>query len=476
MSKLLSFVAGAAEGFSEMIDKSEKSAKEEAALRVSRLMATHKEVMESNLKLENELKAEEGWIKTYFSNATPEQIQFLQANPPALQAIKSMDNPTQLGDLGNIIKIANANKAASVTQDQITQLPVVAAEVTSRLKEKARNTGFFRGLADEAGERVGITTERSLARGLGTTIEQMESIKRTARPSVEGTFDVAKTLEKTPSSMDEIIKTGEVARFQAGQKFGKNSQEYKDADATVKEAQSEIVKADTKLEERRDRLEIQRNDSKDDPIVVAALTKEINGINADIKARREATSTARERAGTGDGAGTITYAKAKTRVEDYMNTDMTTNKGLGWRKYQEPKIVKDPATGENITIPGKKANLTPDQEKEYIEGIAAARMQGLKDLGLVTAQGRPVNAEVGQLVTAYGLNRPTQTAVPAQNQQAQPVAPAVVATPPAVQPKPVQPSVDIKKERALAEAAIKAQPQNAEAIKANFKVRTKTDY
>jgi hypothetical protein len=209
MSKLLSFVAGAAKGFSEMVDASEKSAKEEAALRVSRLMEKHKEVMESNLKLENELKAEEGWIKTYFNNATPEQIQFLQANPPALQAIKSMDNPTQLGDLGNIIKIANANKAASVTQDQITQLPIVAAEVTSRLKEKARSTGFFRNLADEAGERVGITTERSLARGLGTTIEQMESIKRTARPSVEGTFDVAKTLEK-PKEFKELKDQAQV--------------------------------------------------------------------------------------------------------------------------------------------------------------------------------------------------------------------------------------------------------------------------
>jgi hypothetical protein len=209
MSKLLSFVAGAAKGFSEMVDASEKSAKEEAALRVSRLMATHKEVMESNLKLENELKAEEGWIKTYFSNATPEQIQFLQANPPALQAIKSMDNPTQLGDLGNIIKIANANKAASVTQDQITQLPIVAAEVTSRLKEKARSTGFFRSIADAAGERVGTTTERSLARGLGTTVEQMESIKRTARPSIEGTFDVAKTLEK-PKEFKELKDQAQV--------------------------------------------------------------------------------------------------------------------------------------------------------------------------------------------------------------------------------------------------------------------------
>jgi hypothetical protein len=208
MSKLLSFVAGAAEGFSEMIDKSEKSAKEEAALRVRRLMENHKEVMESNLKLENELKAEAGWIKTYFSDATPEQVAYLQSNPAALQALKKMPDPTKVGQLGNVIKIAAANEAASVTQDQLTALPAVADEVAARVKDKARSTGFFRNLADEAGERVGITTERSLARGLGTTIEQMESIKRTARPSIEGAFDVAKTLP--PKEFKELKDQAQV--------------------------------------------------------------------------------------------------------------------------------------------------------------------------------------------------------------------------------------------------------------------------
>jgi hypothetical protein len=96
-------------------------------------------------------------------------------------------------------------------------------------------------------------------------------------------------------------------------------------------------------------------------------------------------------------------------------------------------------------------------------------MQGLKDLGLVTEKGQPINNEVKSLMTAYGLNRPTQTPAPAQNQQQQSASPAAANT-------PAPPSVDIKKERALADAAIKAEPQNAEAIKANFKVRTKTDY
>jgi hypothetical protein len=472
MSKLLSFLGGAAKGFIEEVDKSEKYGRETALAQMKQLAENYEKTREENSKLTNELKGVEQWTKTVYGNdATPEQIAFLQGNPVAFQALKKLDNPTKFR-LNDIISIVSGNESKAVGAQRVAELPALTEKVSTALQSK----GFLAREFEAAETRAASTAERQFERAYGTSAETMRAALPVQRPSVEGTFDMAKILEKTPSSMDEIIKTGEVARFQAGQKFGKNSQEYEDADATVKAAQSEIVKADTKLEERRDRLEIQRNDSKDDPIVVAALTKEINGINADIKARREATSTKSERAGTGEGTGAITYAKAKTRMEDYMNTDMVTNKGLGWRKYQEPKIVKDPATGENITIPGKKANLTPEQEKEYIEGMAAARMQGLRELGLVTAQGRPVNGEVGQLVTAYGLNRSTQTAAPVQNQQAQPVAPAVVATPAAVQPKPAQPSVDIRRERALAEAAIKAQPQNAEAIKANFKVRTKTDY
>jgi hypothetical protein len=246
MSKLLSFVAGAAEGFSEMIDKSEKSAKEEAALRVRRLMENHKEVMESNLKLENELKAEEGWIKTYFSNATPEQVAYLQSNPAALQALKKMPDPTKVGELGNVIKIAAANEAASVTQDQLTQLPVVANEVAARVKEKARNTGFFRSIADEAGERVGITTERSLARGLGTTVEQMESIKRTARPSVEGAFDVAKTLP--PKEFKELKDQAQVELLNA-----QESDDPKAIDAaTEKVARISVIESMGKVEKKTD--------------------------------------------------------------------------------------------------------------------------------------------------------------------------------------------------------------------------------
>lgn len=429
MSKLLAFLGGAAEGISSEIEKAEKNAKEEAMLRIKKLSENFEKTKEENRTLQNSLKAEEDWIKTYYPNATPEQVMFLQGSPAALQGLKKMADPTKI-DLSTAIKIAaSGDKANSSIIEDIPAFPAVADKVTSAVKTAAASPAYRSGLGgmfDRIAEGAGETAANRYARMLGTDVQTMEAMKPLERPTVAGTFD-ASLLRDQPGSIEEIIKKGKVTRFQAEQKFGKNSDQFKQADAEVKAAEAQIVTTDKKLEDRRDRLELQRRDSKD-PAVVAALTKEINGLNSDIRDRREATSTKSERDGKGDDK--IKYSNAKMRMEDYMNTDMTMNKGLGWRKYVEEKVVKDPATGNTIVIPGKKVNLTPEQEKEYIEGMTAARMQGLKDLGLVTEKGQPINDEVKALMTAYGLNRPTAAPAPAP-------APSTSAAIPTAQPTKV---------------------------------------
>ena len=429
MSKLLAFLGGAAKGISSEIEKAEKNAKEEAMLRIKKLSENFEKTKEENKTLQNSLKAEEDWIKTYYPNATPEQVMFLQGSPAALQGLKKMADPTKI-DLSTAINIAaSGDKANSSIIEDIPAAPAVMEKVASAVKTAAASPAYRSGLGgmfDRIAEGAGETAANRYARMLGTDVQTMEAMKPLQRPSVAGTFD-ASLLRDQPGSIEEIIKTGKVARFQAEQKFGKDSDQFKQADAEVKAAEAQIVTTDKKLEDRRDRLELQRRDTKD-PAVVAALTKEINGLNSDIRERREATSTKSEREGKGDDK--IKYSNAKIRMEDYMNTDMVTNKGLGWRKYVEEKVVKDPATGNTIVIPGKKVNLTPEQEKEYIEGMTAARMQGLKDLGLVTEKGQPINDEVKALMTAYGLNRPTAAPAPAP-------APATSAAIPTAQPTKV---------------------------------------
>lgn len=425
MSKLLSFLGGAAEGLTEEIGKAEKNAKEEAMLRIKKLSENFEKTKEENRKLSNELKAEEDWIKTTYSTATPEQIAFLQGSPAALQALKKMKDPTRIS-LADVIAITANNESNAVAAERITALPEVADRVGNAIKSAMPEyRSGLGGFIDRIGEGAGETAAKRYARMLGDAdIQTMEALKPLQRPTVAGTFD-ASLLRDQPGSVEEIAKAAKVERFQAGQKFGKDSDQYKKADAAVKAVESEIGNIDKKIEDRRDRLELQREDNKGDPAIVAALTKEIDGLNKTIRERREATSTKSEREGKGDDK--IKYSNAKTRMEDYMNTDMTMNKGLGWRKYVEEKVVKDPATGNTIVIPGKKVNLTPEQEKEYIEGMTAARMQGLKDLGLVTEKGQPINDEVKALMTAYGLNRPAAAPAPAP-------APATPAAIPTAQP------------------------------------------
>lgn len=411
MSAFLSFLGGASKQFVASAEQAEEDAKAMAKASFTGLNKRYEENVEANRELTNKMKAEKQYIETVWSNATPEQVNELLANPVALEAIKKVKNPQNVS-LDNYIKVIKGNESKATAAERAAALPdlVERAKEGLRPAKKAGFAGFMEGFGDT---RFDASMEK-YAKGMGVSLDELRNVEKAKRPTGSATFDMG-VLQEAPSSMKEIIDASEVTRFQAGQKFGKDSKEFKDADAMVKAAESEIVKSDKKLEDRRDRLELQRRDSKD-PAVVAALTKEINGLNSDIKDRREATSTKREREGTGEDK--IKYANAKTRMEDYMNTDMTMNKGLGWRKYVEEKVVKDPATGNTIVIPGKKVNLTPEQEKEYIEGMTAARMQGLKDLGLVTEKGEPINDEVKALMVAFKLNRPvsppTQAKAPTQ--------------------------------------------------------------
>ncbi len=456
MSMFLSFLGGAARQLTTDIEKAEENAREDAKLGFSALTKRYEENAKANRELLNKMEQDEEWIKTNYQNATPEQVAALVSNPVALEALKKTDDPYKI-DLSNYVKIAQGNESPAVAAGRIKALPVFTKQVSESMNAKMEPTegksplgGFIKGFGQSSYD----TTMERMAKSQGLSMADLQATSRMARPTTAAKFDMAATEQF--KSVEDIAKAAQLDRFQAEQKFGKDSDQYKAANAKFTAASNEIVRADKKLEDRRDRLEIQRQDSKGDPALIAALTKEIDGLNADIKARREATSTNRERAGTGEDK--ITYAKAKTRIEDYMNTDMIANKGLGWRKYVEEKVVTDPATGKTITIPGKKVGLTPEQEKEYIDGMTQARMQGLKDLGLVTEKGQAVNNEVKSLMTAYGFGRPAASAQPA------PSTPAVT----------TQPS-DVAKARADANAAI-ARGANRAAVAARFKQTTGQEF
>lgn len=213
MSKLLAFLGGAAEGFTEEVSKAEKSAKEEAMLRIKKLSEKFEKTKEENRALQNSLNAEEDWIKKTYADATPEQIAFLQSSPAALQALKKMKDPTRIS-LSDVIAIDANNESNAVISDRITALPEVADKVSSAIKSAmpAYRSGFG-GFIDRIAEGAGDTAEKRYARMMGTDVQTMEALKPLQRPTQAGTFNMAKTIE--PPEFKELKDRAQVELLDA---------------------------------------------------------------------------------------------------------------------------------------------------------------------------------------------------------------------------------------------------------------------
>ena len=409
----LSFVGGAAKQYVTSTEQAEQDAKEMAKLSFNGLYKRYEENAESNRELTNKMKAEETYIKTMWKDATPEQINELVANPVALDAIKKTKNPSAV-DLNNYIRVIKGNESKAAGAERAASLGPLVEKVKAAMQPAEPAGGsplgaFYR----DVGKKRTESDMEKYAKAQGLTLKEMQQSAKVTRPAGSAAFDMG-VLQEAPDSVEDMVKTANVARVQAKQKFGENSEQYKKADETYTSLNKEIEKADKSPEARVDRLMIERQDKKNDPAAVKALTTEINNLNKDILAQKKATST-------GEGDTGLTYTKARLRMEDFMNTDMITNKGLGWRKYEEVKQLKDEATGKMIEVRSKNAKLTPEQEQEYITGMRNARMQGLRELGLVTADGVPVNNEVRDLMTSYGLRGSLAAATPAPVQTNQQV-------------------------------------------------------
>jgi hypothetical protein len=418
MSKLLSFLGGAAKGFIEEVDKSEKYGRETALAQMKQLAENYEKTREENSKLTNELKGVEQWTKTVYGNdATPEQIAFLQGNPVAFEALKKLDNPTKFR-LNDIISIVSGNESKAVGAQRVAELP----ELTDKVSKAIKSKGFFAREFEAAETRAASTAERQFERTFGTSAETMRAALPMQRPSVEGTFDMAKVLEKTPSSVEDMVKAAAVARVQAKQKFGEDSVEYKTANETFTSLSGEIEKTDKGLDARANRLNIAILDETD-PAKKKALQSELKITQQAIKQHKEATTTRAER---GDDKPK-TYGVISRSVDDFVNTRMREDKGFDWRKYVDFKTFTDPATGQTITSRTQKANLSDEQQRELFAKERELTAQALVTNGYVV-NGKPRYNEVAEIMNNRGITP--------QSFGAAPPAPAAPAAPAAPTPAP----------------------------------------
>ncbi len=455
MSMFLSFLGGGARQLTADIEKSEENAREDAKLGFSALTKRYEENSKANRELTSKMNEDALWVKTTYENATPDQINALVSNPVALEALKKTNDPYKI-DLNNYIKIAQGNESPAVAAERIQALPSVVGQVADNMKEKMQPTegrSPLGGIIKDFGQTSYDTTMERMAKSQGMSLADLQATSRVQRPTTNAKFNMAAT--EQPKDVEDIMKTSQLERFQAEQKFGKNSDQYKAANDKFVAASNELVRADKNLEDRRSRLEIKVQDNKNDPTAAAVYQKEIDSINKAILARKEATSTRTEREGAPEKP---TYAKTKSLMEDYLNTQMTDNRGLSWRKFMEPKTIKDPDTGQVIVRLEKKVGLSPEAEKEVAEGMKTIRMQGLKELGLVTQSGAPRNPEVKKIITTYDLSGGDAAVKTTTPNQPLPVANAT-------------PSAQLNQARAEANMAISKGADRA-AVAARFKQST----
>lgn len=397
MGAFLSFVGGAAKQFVSTVEKTEEDAKEMAKSSFNGLYKRYEENAEANRELTNKMKAEKQYIETVWSGATPEQVNELLANPVALEAIKKTKNPSSIS-LDNYIRVIKGNESKATAAERAAALPTLVEQAKQKLQplESEKRGGspigaFFRDIGKDRME----SDMAQFAKSQGLTLEEMRSSAKMARPVGSAEFDMG-VLQESPGSMDEIIKKGEVTRFQAGQKFGKDSDQYKQADAVVKAAEEEVVKTDKNQEARAERLMLERLDTKD-PARIAEIDEALKATRASILNHKKLTSIKDPK------EKEATYNAMKTEVNDYVNTRMRDIKGTKWRDMVDFKTYTDEATGKTITSKTTKVAMTPEQQQEMFAVERKLTAQALKENGYVLSDGTPRTPVAERLMRNFNI-------------------------------------------------------------------------
>lgn len=212
MSAFLSFVGGAAKQFVSSAEQAEEDAKQMAKASFNGLYKRYEENADSNRELTNKMRAEKQYIETVWSNATPEQVNELLANPVALEAIKKVKNPSSVS-LDNYIKVIKGNESKATAAERAAALPdlIERAKEGLRPAKKEGFAGFMQGFGDT---RFDADMEK-YARGQGMTLEQLRGSQKAARPTGSAAFDMGVLQEA--KGFAEQVDDAKVALLEAKQ-------------------------------------------------------------------------------------------------------------------------------------------------------------------------------------------------------------------------------------------------------------------
>lgn len=484
MSAFLSFVGGAAKQFVSSAEQAEEDAKQMAKASFNGLYKRYEENADSNRELTNKMRAEKQYIETVWSNATPEQVNELLANPVALEAIKKVKNPSSVS-LDNYIKVIKGNESKATAAERAAALPdlIERAKEGLRPAKKEGFAGFMQGFGDT---RFDADMEK-YARGQGMTLEQLRGSQKAARPTGSAAFDMgvlheakgfAERVDDAKALMLNAQKSGDPNLIKAANVVATSIQKTNDAfspeqkqftkrldDARTvllsptKFTPEQVKEANNVFDnyinmERRKAVGTKVSDAKDDTPKIGALNSYVSGAVS-----KELIATFGEQIKKGEL--TFTPNASGEVTANILMTDMGERFKVASMQYEAARralaIFSDPKTGEPISNDGKA-----------VLGQYKAALDRAREQYLLTDAGK---AELGAPSPLAPPVKPT-TVTPAQTAAtppAQPVKPASAAP-----ITPVTPA-DVDRIRAEGKAAI-ANGAPADVVAKRFKEVTREEF
>lgn len=385
MGLFLSFLGGAAKGFEEQIEASEKEAKVSAVNSVKSMAERMNKVREENTKLATKLKEEKQYLLDYYPNATPEQINEILARPAVMEAIKKYKDPTAIS-LDSLVKVSKANESDALAAEKVAALPdiVERARALTAPATVMRRNPLGRAI-DEFGASAYRTAAQQTAAALGTTMEEIVGTTPMQRPTPRGQVDMSVLAEKksftqreddAKTALLDAQKSGDEAKVLAAQSELKAIQTVKD----------EMTPAQTKFANKI--ADIKQRYMFGTPQERAAAKPEYDKLLSDVRAEAAAKKT-------GEGGdkipslGTLnafTSSAVARRVAE-VHGDLIRSKQLA--------IIEKPDGSSSLEYTGDNPEL-----RKQINNTAYTAAQNALSL-YMTPNGEPMTRDVAAVLNTY---------------------------------------------------------------------------
>ena len=445
-----SFIAGAAENLTETLKEDEKQAAAAASFGVKALKENYDKVQAENRTLETELSKNVKFLRENDPTASEEQLFAAATNKTYMSAVleAAKNNPGSFR-VADVVKIKEGNESQGTALDMIkayTTIPAISQAARQAeggaVPEKPQGLFGIGTLRNRAAASAASRAEEQTAKAMGVSIEQLRASSGFKRPDIKTGAEFDYTSLQKPKSFTEQEDEAKSRLLNAQRANDPEKIKLAEVDLfIINNIKQKLTPAQTQFANKV--ADIKSRYMFGTPEEKKAAKPEYDRLMDDLRAEAMAKKTDKDPNKDIPALGTLnTFTSAAVaRAVAAKHGDLIKSKQLA--------LVEKVGADNQITVSIDYIGDDEAKRRQILETQATAAKNALS---LYTdAQGKPFNRDVASVLNSFTS-----------------IVPSVV--------RNDTPAVDVAKERSLAAAAIAAQPNNADAIKANFKARTKQDY